>query len=358
MLPGLQPIEAPPKKADLRSIVHTAAQTFRQPQTLSVTPPKLIRSKYSAQPIADFSDNGVILMVTSERASTERTYELVEDGKRTPLPNVDPNRPVALSPKGKPFQRPTLIPGRDGSTPIRVGQPGPSAIWSPSIAGTRYLRRYYEDGTYLLATPTGDTANLSHIVGRVKDGKFAEKFIQMKDFQGFLERTSDDALWLLSRHPGKPHEKNLMLTRYHKSGTRIYPVPDTTTVVNKLGEGNGVIAACMTNLKEKRGEQILTYRDGKWTILPLPEGLGTARLLKVFDNGWILGECDESVRSGALTILWKEGVPIILNDLPGWPKNGLNTGVMSAARNGDIYVRSSVATVYGSDEYYLIHLRE
>ncbi|HLO99116.1 MAG TPA: hypothetical protein VK171_11025 [Fimbriimonas sp.] len=325
---------------------------------MKITPPKLIRSRYSTEQIADFSDNGVILAVTSERNATIRTYELIQNGKRTPLTNIANDRPVALSPKGKPFQRPSLMPGRQGGPPVRVGPLGVNAVWSPSVAGSRYLRRYYEDGSYLIAAPMGEGDHLSHKLGRTKDGKFVEELITIKDFQGILERTSDDALWLMSRKPGKPNEKNILLTRYHKMGTRTYPLPDNNTVVNRLGEGNGVIAAGVTNLKAARGEQIITYANGKWTILPLPEGQLSARLTKVFDNGWILGECEGKDQEPTLTVLWKDRTPIILNDLPGWPINGLSSGVMGASRSADIYVRNSIATTFGSDEYYLIHLRE
>lgn len=345
------------KQSDPRRDRFTRAQKFREPEKPLIKPPKLIRSDLSKERVIDFSDNGAYLVLTSDQNDTSRTYEIVKDNRRTPLKGLDPEAPVALSPEGRAYQRPNALPTQVPGVTSRSGAPGPGS-WSPATAGPQYVRRFYEDGSYLVARAFLEKNRPVFTVGRVKDNKFAEVFYKTPDLQTILDRTSDNAIWMLIGNPERPGAPNQRLLRHQKGKSKYYPILNNRTQVSRLSEGAGVIAASMLTLRRNAIEQIYIYNGSSWDSLPRPKDTESCRLIKVMDNGWILGAADDPEHGQTLTILWKDKVPVVLNDLPGWPKNGAYTEVVGSARNGDLYVKNATGNTYGSEEFYLIHLSE
>ena len=172
----------------------------------------------------------------------------------------------------------------------------------------------------------------------------------------FLEKTENDVIWIQD-HKGTDSFGVDQLLRYEDGKTQVVAMPDDYKNVYRIAQTGDHIAATFGIVKGELPYRTYLKTDSGWTQLPVPAGYDFSTVNKVFRDGTVLGNISTSDSKKSKNVLWRAKNLVILDDLPGWPKQGKKSDCVMANRNGLTYVEEDNGPGNARPPYLLkIHL--
>ncbi len=172
----------------------------------------------------------------------------------------------------------------------------------------------------------------------------------------FLEKTENDVIWIQD-HNGTDSFGVDQLIRYEDGKTQVVAMPDDYKNVYRLAQTGDHIAATFGIVKGDLPYRTYLKTSSGWTQLPIPTGYDFSIVNKVFRDGTVLGNISTSDSKKSKNVLWRGNKLVILDDLPGWPKQGKKSDCVMANRNGLTYVEEDNGPGNARPPYLLkIHL--
>ncbi len=173
----------------------------------------------------------------------------------------------------------------------------------------------------------------------------------------FLEKTEKDVIWIQD-HRGTDSFGVDQLIRYEDGKTQVVAMPDDYKNVYRLAQTGDHIAATFGIVKGELPYRTYIKTSSGWTQLPIPTGYDFSIVNKVFRDGTVLGNISTSDSKKSKNVLWRGNKLVILDDLPGWPKQGIKSNSGMSNRNGLTYVEEDNGPGNARPSYLLkIHLK-
>jgi len=293
------------------------------------------------------SDNDVLFF---NRDTQNQEYVLVTGKKEQSLKRVPGDPDLRLRPN-VPLRRsayypdPHLLP--NGTVKMTYGNP---------ILGSNSTDSFFNDGSFLV----GDVKNLpghkraTYFLKRDwhSDAHFPASYtispepvtlLKSKEIYRadnpvrLLEKTEKDVIWIQD-HRGTDSFGVDQLIRYAEGKSQVIAMPDDYKNVYLVAQTGDHIAATFGIVKGELPYRTYLKTSSGWTQLPVPAGYDFSTVKKIFRDGTVLGNISTSDSKKSKNVLWQGNNLVILDDLPGWPKQGRKTDCVMANRNGLVYV--------------------
>lgn len=153
----------------------------------------------------------------------------------------------------------------------------------------------------------------------------------------FLEKTEKDVIWIQD-HNGTDSFGVDQLIRYENGNAQVVAMPDDYKNVYRIAQTGDHIAATFGIVKGELPYRTYLKTSSGWTQLPIPKGYDFSTVKKIFRDGTVLGNISTSDSKKSKNVLWQGNNLVILDDLPGWPKQGMKSDCEMVNRNGLTYV--------------------
>jgi hypothetical protein len=304
------------------------------------------------------SDSGTLLF--RQDILKDNAYVLVENGKEKiigrsngdPWPYLLPNGIVGFShgPVGTANDRfNSTYPYSADHTPALFFNDG--SHLQVSIANLPGKKR----ATYTLNREWHSTAHLPND-GQIHNTLLKSQKIYEADHPViFLEKSEDDVIWIQD-HDGFDSRGTDKLIRYENGTASEVAMPSGYTNVQRLAETGERIVATFGIVHGSEPYRSYEKTSSGWRELPLPPGFEFSFAQKIFKDGTILGFVTTSDTKKMRNVLWKGDLLAILDELPGWPKQGPKSMSNISNRSGLIGVKEFNSQVFTDSPQYLLQL--
>ena len=170
-----------------------------------------------------------------------------------------------------------------------------------------------------------------------------------------LEKGDSDVIWIREHFGNSKTGKDELLKISGPKPTNVSMPTGYSNVMRVVNTG-GLVAATFGNLGDEQPIRSYVLTESTWKELPMPNVFEFSFVQKILFNGSIVGFVTTSDGKSIRQVVWKGDSLAILNDLPGWPKQGQLTIIMLTTRSGQLYVRSVLNSESNAGDYYLLSI--
>ena len=291
----------------------------------------------------NIADNDVILYKTGQ---SDHEYMLVSNGTELKVKRTDQDPSLVFMPSGK--LKSTNGSGFGGmSSTVNFFNDG--SFIRTNVMNIPGHRR----ATYMLVREWHNdqrrpTSYLAPPITLIK----SEEIYRADNRVVLLEKTEKDVIWIQD-HIGTENRGIDHLIRYDGGKVQQVAMPDGYQNVFSLAQTGDQIAATFGIARGELPYRAYVKTSSGWAALPIPAGYDFSFIKKVFRNGTILGSVTSSDSTKSRSVLWKGDKMVILDDLPGWPRQGLKSECTIANRSGLVLVEEDLGPGSHRPQYLL-----
>ena len=169
----------------------------------------------------------------------------------------------------------------------------------------------------------------------------------------FLEKSDTGVIWVQDHH-GTEHHGTDQLIRIEKGRQERISMPPGYENVQRIAQTKDMVVGTFGIYAGAKPFRNFLRVGSDWKELPIPTGYVMSFVQTVFYDGTILGYVTSSDAKKMRNVLWKADKVAILDEQPGWPKQGNMSQSILSNRNGLLSVRDGMAPGVASLGDYLI----